>query len=79
MPIDRQRTSAPVIDAASEQPAAMSGISTILSGDRIFAVSAMKCTPAWTMILASVLAASRASWSESPTKSATQWKISGVM
>jgi len=52
---------------------------TVLSGERIFAVSAMKCTPAWTMILASVLAASRASWSESPTKSAMQWKISGVM
>ncbi len=39
----------------------------------------MKCTPAWTMILASVRAASRASARLSPMKSPTQWKISGVM
>ena len=34
-----------VIDAASEQPASRSGISTVFSGERIAAVSAMKCTP----------------------------------
>jgi hypothetical protein len=68
-----------VIEAASEQPALKSGISTILSGLSNFEVSAMKCTPPWTTISASVLDASRASWSESPTTSATQWKISGVM
>src|SRR5260221_424170 len=39
------RTSAPVMLAASEQPARESGISTLLCGLRIFEVSAMKCTP----------------------------------
>ena len=34
-----------VIESASEQPASRSGISTVFSGDRIDAVSAMKCTP----------------------------------
>jgi hypothetical protein len=68
-----------VIDSASEQPAFMSGIRTVLSGLRIFAVSAMKCTPHWTITSASVLAASLASCRLSPTMSATPWKISGVM
>ena len=45
------RTSSPVIEEASEQPALRSGISTVLSGLRIFEVSAMKCTPHWTMIV----------------------------
>src|SRR5262252_10065588 len=66
------RTSSPVIEEASEQPALRSGISTVLSGLRILEVSAMKCTPHCTMISASTFMASRASWSESPTKSATQ-------
>ena len=70
--------SAPVIEAASEQPARRSGISTVFSGERIFAVSAMKWTPASTMTSASVFAPCCASASESPTKSATPWKISGV-
>src|SRR5262249_26955869 len=43
------RISAAVIDAASEHPAWGSGISTVFSGDRIFAVSAMKWTPASTI------------------------------
>ena len=41
----RRRTSSPVLDSAREHPARSSGISTILSGERIFEVSAMKCTP----------------------------------
>ena len=44
---------------------------TVLSGDRIAAVSAMKCTPQKTIESASVDAASRERPSESPTKSAT--------
>ena len=63
---------------ASEQPARESGISTVLSGFRIFEVSAMKCTPHWTMTFSFTFVASRASCSESPPMSATQWKISGV-
>ena len=38
----------------------------------------MKCTPHCTMTSAFTLVASIASCSESPTMSATQWKISGV-
>ena len=34
-----------MIESASEQPASRSGIRTVLSGLRIEAVSAMKCTP----------------------------------
>ena len=34
-----------VIESDSEQPASGSGISTVLDGERIEAVSAMKCTP----------------------------------
>ena len=44
-----------MIVAASEQPARRSGSSTRLSGDRIAAVSAMKCTPAKMMTSASRL------------------------
>jgi hypothetical protein len=57
---------------ASEQPALRSGISTVFSGLSTFAVSAMKCTPHWTITSAFTFVASRASCSESPTKSATQ-------
>ncbi len=41
--------SAGVIESASEQPASGSGIRTVFSGQRIEAVSAMKCTPQKTM------------------------------
>ena len=61
------RTSAPVIDAASEQPASLSGISTVFSGLRIFEVSAMKCTPPCTITSAWDAAASLASCRLSPT------------
>ncbi|MNL78209.1 hypothetical protein D3C87_2045440 [compost metagenome] len=73
------RTSAPVIDEARLQPARRSGISTFFSGASTLLVSAMKCTPAWTITAASHLAASRARARRSPTKSPTPWKISGVM
>ena len=46
-------------------------MSTVFSGERIAAVSAMKWTPQKTIASASVRAASRESPSESPTKSAT--------
>jgi hypothetical protein len=46
-------------------------------GDSSFAVSAMKCTPANTIVDASVSAAIRDSARESPTWSATSW-ISGA-
>ena len=39
-----------------------------MPGERIFAVSAMKCTPAKTIVSAEVAAACRDSPSESPTK-----------
>src|SRR3982075_3938082 len=68
----KSRSSSPEKEEGSEQPARTSGISTVLSGLRIFEVSAMKSTPACTMTGALVLVASTASWSESPTKSATQ-------
>ena len=73
-----RRTSAAVIEAASEQPARRSGISTRLAGLRSLAVSAMKCTPASTITSASTFMASRAKARLSPTMSATPWKISGV-
>ena len=41
--------------AASEQPAARSGSSTVFAGERIAAVSAMKCTPQKTITSAVVL------------------------
>jgi len=56
-----------VMESASEQPASRSGIRTVLSGDRIDAVSAMKCTPQNAMTEASVRAARWLSPSESPT------------
>ncbi len=64
------------IESASEQPARASGISTVFSGARIFAVSAMKCTPQKTIAEASERAAIRLSASESPVWSAMSW-ISG--
>ncbi len=65
------------IESESEQPASRSGISTVLPGERIEAVSAMKWTPQKAITSASVAAAWRESWSESPVKSATSW-ISGT-
>ncbi len=59
--------------SAREQPARASGISTVRSGARILAVSAMKYTPQSTITRAELAAASRASASESPTWSATSW------
>jgi len=56
-----------VIELASEQPAPGSGMSTVLSGQRMAAVSAMKWTPQKTMAEASTAAASRERPSESPT------------
>ncbi len=61
------------MESASEQPARASGISTVLSGLRIFAVSAMKCTPQNTMVEASLAAAIRLSARESPVSSAMSW------
>ena len=66
-----------VIESASEQPASRSGSSTVLSGERIDAVSAMKWTPQKAITSESVSAARRDSPSESPTKCATSW-ISGT-
>jgi hypothetical protein len=54
-------------------------MSTVFSGLRILAVSAMKWTPHSTITSASVLAPSCASPRLSrPRMSATPWKISGV-
>jgi hypothetical protein len=64
------------MESANEQPARASGINTVLSGDRIFAVSAMKWTPQKTIVDASLVAAMRLSANESPVWSATSW-ISG--
>ena len=61
------------IESASEQPASRSGISTVFSGERIEAVSAMKWTPQKAIASASVAAASRERPSESPMWSATSW------
>ena len=60
-----------LIDSDSEQPAPRSAISTVLSGQRIEAVSAMKWTPQNSITSESVFAAWRERPSESPTKSAT--------
>jgi hypothetical protein len=65
-----------VIVSASEHPARSSGISTVLSGLRILAVSAMKWTPQNTMIDSLASAATRDSAKESPTWWAMSW-ISG--
>ena len=51
----------------AEHPARWSGMSTVLSGLRIFAVSAMKWTPQNTMVSSGASAATRDSASESPT------------
>ena len=59
--------------SASEQPASMSGSSTVFSGESTEAVSAMKCTPQKAITSASVFAACCDRASESPTKSATSW------
>ena len=64
-------TSAAVIDEASEQPARLSGISTVFFGLSSLAVSAMKCTPHCTITEALTLVASTASCRLSPTISAT--------
>ena len=56
--------------SASEQPASRSGTTTIRSGFRIFAVSAMKWTPQNAITSRSTFVAAWASASESPTKSA---------
>ncbi len=53
--------------SASEQPASRSGSSTVFSGERIDAVSAMKCTPQKAITGSAVAAAWRESPSESPT------------
>src|SRR2546427_642243 len=53
------RSWAAVMLSAREHPASMSGMSTVRSGERILAVSAMKCTPQKTMTSASVAAAPR--------------------
>ena len=60
-----------VIMSAMGQPALGCGRSTCLSGERIEALSAMKCTPQKTMMSASVWEALIESSSESPVMSAT--------
>ena len=55
-----------VIESESEQPASGSGMSTVFSGERTEAVSAMKWTPQKAITSASVAAASRERPSESP-------------
>ena len=62
-----------VIESASEQPARASGIRTVFSGARIFAVSAMKWTPQNTIVEAGESAAIRDRARESPVWSATSW------
>jgi hypothetical protein len=64
------------MESASEHPARASGISTVLSGARILAVSAMKCTPQNTIVDLSLAAAILDSARESPVWSAMSW-ISG--
>src|SRR5690606_9079584 len=60
----QERSCSPVIESAREQPARASGMSTVFSGARIFAVSAMKWTPQKTIVDASLAAAIRLSASE---------------
>ena len=69
----RSRTSCAVMLSASEQPARAEGMSTVFSGFRILAVSAMKRTPQKTMMSLFVLAAALHSSSESPVKSGIEW------
>ncbi|SHT19513.1 Uncharacterised protein [Mycobacteroides abscessus subsp. abscessus] len=59
------------MESASEHPARWSGMSTVFSGLRILAVSAMKCTPQNTIVSSGASAAIRDKASESPTWSAT--------
>ena len=54
-----RRTSSAVMVAASEHPARRSGSRTRFLGERMAAVSAMKCTPAKTIVEASLAAAMR--------------------
>jgi hypothetical protein len=49
------RTSAAVIEEAREQPAAGRGSARSCRGDSTLEVSAMKCTPAWTITEASAV------------------------
>jgi hypothetical protein len=64
------------MESASEQPAERLGSSTRLAGFSTLADSAMKWTPQKTMVDCEAFWASMASWSESPTTSASPW-ISG--
>ena len=61
------KTDAAVIVSAREHPAARSGRRTVLVGDRIAAVSAMKCTPQKAITSAPARAACWERPSESPT------------
>jgi len=61
------------MESASEQPAASSGMRTVLSGERILAVSAMKWTPQKMMVDCSASAAMRDRARESPTWWAMSW------
>jgi hypothetical protein len=62
----QSRTCCAVMPSASEQPARVSGINTVFSGLRTFAVSAMKWTPQKTIRSARARAASIDRPSESP-------------
>jgi len=66
-----------VILSANEQPAFLAGNSTVFSGLRILAVSAMKRTPQKTIMSLSVWAAMRLNPKESPTKSGMEWNSAG--
>ncbi len=59
--------------SAREQPAPRSGRSTVRSGAKSLADSAMKWTPQNTITSAELRAANRDRASESPTWSATSW------
>src|SRR3954453_18290099 len=61
------RSCSAVMESAREQPASASGSSTVLSGHRMEAVSAMKCTPQKAITSASEAAARCERPSESPT------------
>src|SRR3989338_4224871 len=64
------RTSSAVMDSESEQPASEAGKSTVFSGFKILAVSAMNRTPENTRVSAWVSLAFKLRPYESPTKSA---------
>ena len=57
-------------ESAKEQPAFKSGNNTFAFGFKIFAVSAIKCTPQKTIILAAAFLEACAKAKLSPTKSA---------